>query len=76
MFLLQGLFHFAFHTLHKGDFLIKLGLESVNLVVLLLLVVILARNAIKLWVHLALIAVAGVFAEEGLISGKTHQIKL
>ena len=71
-FLLELLLHTSFHTLHKGDLLVQLGLEGMDLLMLLLLLIVLPCDAVELGVHLRLVPTAGVLAKEGLAAGHTH----
>lgn len=72
LLLMEVMLHASFHTLHKGDLLVQLGLECMHLLVLLLLLVVLSRDAVELGVYLGLVTAAGVLAEEGLAAGQTH----
>lgn len=69
LFFLQIFLDLLLHPLHESYFLIEFSLDSMNLLMFLLLVVVLPSNAIELGIHPLGVAILGVLFEEGLVAG-------
>lgn len=76
LFFGEMLFDLAFPALHEGDLLIESILDGMHLLMLFLLFIVFAGNAVELGVHFGLVAALGILAEEGRTARMAHQIKL